>query len=109
MKIDFNNIEETVISNMRGGKGHIKAKMFFDGKNKIMRAVISKGCSIGIHTHETSSEIIYALSGKAVCYFEGEQQTLTSGNCHYCPKGSSHGIENFEDEDFVLFAVIPEQ
>ena len=39
----------------------------------------------------------------------GGQETLTAGDCHYCPKGHSHSLINGGGEDLVFFAVIPQQ
>ena len=63
MRIAFDEMDETVIPQFRGGQKETRARMFFDGQNRIMRGVLIPGASIGLHTHETSSEIIYILSG----------------------------------------------
>lgn len=65
MIIDFNNIPETIISHFYNGEKEIAAHMYVDGQNKIMRGKLSPGASIGLHTHQTSSEIIYILQGPA--------------------------------------------
>ena len=107
--IDFEKLEVTEIKNMRGGEGSVLANTFYDGRVRIMRATLKKGCSIGLHTHETSSEVIYALSGKAVLLEDGREIEFKPGDCHYCPKGCAHSIKNVLNEDFVMLAVIPEQ
>ena len=72
MLIDFETMEETVIPHFKGGEKETAARMFFDGQNRIMRGVLIPGASIGLHTHETGSEIVYILSGKgAVLYDDG--------------------------------------
>ena len=107
--IDFNNIEETRISQLRGGNGVAKMKMYNDGKNKIMIGTLGKGCSIGMHTHETNSEICYVVRGQAKVIIDGQEEIVNEGQCHYCPKGSMHETINNTEEDLVLFCVVPEQ
>lgn len=107
--IDFNKLEETVLQNFYGGKGALSANMFVDDKNKILKGKLAPGCSIGLHCHETSSEIIFILSGDGVAVLDGEQETLTAGDCHYCKKGQSHTLINTGTEDLVFYAVVPQQ
>ena len=63
MKVEFGAMEETAIPGFKGGEGVTHARMFADGCNRIMRGRLEPGCSIGLHTHEGSSEIVYVLSG----------------------------------------------
>lgn len=109
MLIDFKNMEDTVIKNFRGGEKDTCAKMYTDDNNRIMKAVLEPGASIGFHYHDAGSEVVYILSGigKAV-YDEGEEY-LEQGTCHYCPKGHSHSIINDGSEDLIFFAVVPQQ
>ena len=78
MLIDFPVTEETILPNFKGGEKEYAAKMFFDGKNRIMCGRLIPGASIGTHTHETSSEIIYILSGTASVVCDGKPETLTA-------------------------------
>lgn len=109
MIIDFKNMEETVIPNFKGGEKQIAAKMHFDGKNRILHGRLESGATIGLHTHETSSEIIYFLEGSGKVLMDGEYERLSAGMCHYCPKGHTHSLINDSDADLVFFAVVPEQ
>ena len=109
MLIDFETMEETVIPHFKGGEKETAARMFFDGQNRIMRGVLIPGASIGLHTHETSSEIVYILSGKGAVLYDDGRETLGPGSCHYCPKGHTHSLINDGSEDLVFFAVVPEQ
>ncbi|MBE7065771.1 MAG: cupin domain-containing protein [Ruminococcaceae bacterium] len=108
MKIDFNKIEEKVTENFKGGEGEMRANMFFDGTNRIMKALLVPGASIGMHCHETSSEIIYILSGTGKAIYEGKEIALAAGDCHYCKKGFEHSLINCGTEALVFFAVVPE-
>ena len=64
MIINFRDMEETVLTEFYGGNKELRAYMHNDGLNKIMRAKLVPGASIGLHTHEAGSEIIYVLEGK---------------------------------------------
>ena len=101
MIIDFPNTPEQRLPNFKGGEKEYIARMFFDGQNRIMYGRLEPGASIGLHTHETSSEIMYFLA-------DGEER-VAAGQCHYCPKGHTHSLVNDSDADLVFFAVVPEQ
>ena len=121
MKIDFNEIQEIANPQFKGGEGDTMFRTYNDGQNKIMRGRLEPGCSIGYHSHETNSEIIYILSGEARClHDDGErdrsgandpkEECLVPGQCHYCPKGHSHSLINASaTEPLLFFAVVPEQ
>lgn len=109
MKIDFSGIELSSIPNFKNGTGITDANIFFDGKNRILLCRIRPGSSIGLHTHETNSEIMFFLSGQGRVVCDGEEEIVGKGSCHYCPKGSSHTTINTGSEDLVLYAVVAEQ
>ena len=109
MIIDFKAMEETVLHRFKGGEGDTVAKMHTDELGKIMYGKLAPGCSIGFHTHDTSSEIIYILRGTAYFLYDDGTEETSAGGCHYCPKGHSHSMINRTDEDLVYFAVVPEQ
>lgn len=106
--INFDELKEYCISQMNGGKGITKAKMFNDGKIKIMLSTLEVGCSIGVHEHKTSCEVVFMLSGEALCTLNGKEEVVKSGECHYCPVGSVHSIENCGKTVLVMFDVVPE-
>lgn len=109
MVIDFSKMEDTILHEFKGGKKDYVAKMYSDESAKIMYGKLEPGASIGMHTHETSSEMIYILSGTAEYIYDGQPETVTAGGCHYCPKGHSHTMMNNSNEDLIFFAVVPEQ
>ena len=109
MLVDFNAMEEQVIPNFLGGEGTTRARMRVDELGKIMRGALEPGSSIGLHTHETSSEIIYILAGTGKVLCDGEYEPLSAGSCHYCPKGHSHSLMNDSDGNLEFFAVVPVQ
>ena len=107
--IDFNQVSVTVLPNFKGGEGQLNAKMLGDDLNRILHATLAPGHSIGLHTHDTSSEIIYFLSGKGTVITDGIPEAVEAGLCHYCKKGSAHTLINSGEEDLVFFAVVPQQ
>ena len=109
MLIDFNAIPETVIPKMRGGEKEVRAHMYVDNLGKIMKGKLIPGATIGMHTHETSSEVIYILSGVGKVLCEGVYEPLAPGACHYCPKGSCHEIINAGSQDLILLTIVPKQ
>lgn len=109
MILDFSEMQETVIPQFYGGEKEIRAKMQVDSANKILYGTLPPGGSIGLHTHETSSEIIYVISGTGKVLYDGEYEPVRAGLCHYCPKGHSHSLINDSSQDLVFFAVVPEQ
>ena len=107
--IDFKNMPDTVLSHFTGGEGEMIAKMYNDDLNRVLLARLAPGHSVGLHTHETSSEIMYFLSGTGTVVTDGVSETVFPGACHYCRKGSSHTLLNDGDEELVFFAVVPQQ
>ncbi|MBQ2865241.1 MAG: cupin domain-containing protein [Clostridia bacterium] len=109
MLIDFGNIPLSVLPNFKGGEKQMETNMYLDELNRIMYSRLVPGASIGEHVHDTSSEMIFILSGKGTAVTDGVKEICTVGKCHYCPKGSTHTLINDGDEDLVFFAVVPQQ
>lgn len=108
MIINFEQMEEKRLPKFKGGAGEFIAKMHTDELGKILYGRLEPGSSIGMHTHETNSEMIYILSGTASILYDEETEEIQAGGCHYCPMGHSHSMSNQGKEDLVFFAVIPE-
>lgn len=108
MKIDFAHMEEKSLPNFKGGEGTFTPKMYTDEHNKIMRGRLAPGCSIGMHSHDTSSETIFILSGAGKVLENGGETPVAAGDCLYCPLGGSHSLVNCGDEDLIFYAVVPE-
>lgn len=109
MIIHFDEIPEQSIPNFKGGEKEFHTHMFTDDSCKIMRASLEPGATIGYHTHDTNSEIIFMLKGTGVVLYEDSREVLQAGNCHYCPKGHSHSLRNESSETIEFYAVVPEQ
>lgn len=108
MVINFDNVEEKNLEHFKGGEKALIARMITDENNKILYGKLEPGASIGYHTHDTSSEIIYILEGQADYKYDDESETATPGQAHYCPKGHSHSMTNNGDTMLVFLAVVPE-
>ena len=109
MKIDFDAIPVAVTPHMKGGEKEVASRRFQDELGGILQGKLIPGASIGTHTHETSSEMIFILSGTASIVCDGKPETLTAGQCHYCPKGSTHTMKNNGPDELIFFTVVPEQ
>ena len=107
MLINFNQIPETVTPHMRGGEGQVVSRTYLDKNIKIARGLLAPGCTIGLHTHETNSEVICILSGTGKVLYQGEYEPLSAGSVHYCPKGHEHSLINDGTEDLEILAMIP--
>ena len=108
MKIFFDQMEEKVFQSFKGGEGEFHVKMYTDPRAKIMRGRLLPGYSIGLHTHEGNSEMIYILSGTGKVLCDGEYEPLAAGDCHYCSMGHAHSLINDSQGDLCFFAVVPE-
>ena len=107
MVFDFNKLESRKYENFKGGEKYVDAVMYADDNNRIMQGVLPKGGSIGLHTHQGTSEVIYVLKGELKAYYDGKEELLTEGMCHYCEEGHQHTLINESDEEAQYFAVIP--
>ena len=87
MKIKFDQLSEKRLENFWGGEGALCAKMHVDERNKILRGVLAPGHSIGYHVHDTSSEIIYFISGKGKTVTDGVEESVAAGECHLRYRG----------------------
>lgn len=109
MLIDFSDIEEKPLEHFKGGEGTFFARMFTDPNVKIMRGRLEHGASIGLHTHEGNSEIVFILEGKGKMLCDGVYEELSAGSCTYCPEGHEHSLINDSKGDLIFFAVVPNQ
>ncbi len=107
MKINFSELPLNVAANFKGGEGEYVSRRFVDENNKIMLGTLEPGSSIGYHSHDTDSEIMYFLEGEATVLYDDGEETLLPGQAHYCPKGHSHSLINRSDKTLVFVAVVP--
>ena len=107
--LKFQEMPDTVLEHFKGGEGSTVTKMFVDDLNRIFLGRLQPGCSIGMHIHDTSSEVIYVLEGEGTTVLDGVTEVLRPGDCSYCKKGSTHTLMNKGQQDLVFFAVVPQQ
>ena len=107
MIIDFKDLELNVAANFKGGEGEYVSRRFVDENNKIMLGTLEPGSSIGYHSHDTDSEVMYFLEGEATVLTDAGEEKLLPGQAHYCPMGHSHSLINRGDKPLVFVAVVP--
>ena len=109
MIIDFPNMNVQSLPNFKGGEKEFSVQMFDDGTCKIMHGILIPGASIGLHTHDTSAEILFVIAGNGTLLDDGEQKPIRAGQCAYCPKGHNHSLINTnETTDLEFYATVPE-
>ena len=99
MLINFQKLNENLITNFRGGEKSTVLRMFKDDNNRIMLGKLEADASIGLHIHDTNSEIIYILQGSGKVLYDGQFEELFVGSCHYCPVGHAHSLINDGQND----------
>ncbi len=98
-----------ILQKFKNGEKYLGLKKFEDEDFKIMQSFLPVGGSIGYHAHEEDMEIIYVLQGSALATYDGKEERLNEGDCHYCPQGHSHGIFNDGEREFIMFAIVPKR
>ena len=81
MLIDFAKIPETSIKSFYGGEKELLTKMYTDEHARIMKIKLVPGASVGLHKHETSSEIVFVLEGTGTAIYDGQKEKLQAGIC----------------------------
>ncbi len=78
--IDFNKVEEQVVPHFRDGEGEFVMRAVADDRVRIMKGKLAPGCTIGMHCHDTSAEVIYILSGVGTVLLENGEEILQVGS-----------------------------
>ena len=107
MNINFNDIPTSTMTGLHGGEGDVVAKIYACDKGKVIPCRIQPGASIGLHRHESETELCYVLYGTGVACCDGAEEALATDICHICPAGSEHTITNTGSVELVMltFAV----
>lgn len=108
MIIEFDKIEEEVIPNFNGGEKELIKRMYADENNRIMKSKLRPGASVGLHTHETDSEVIFIISGNGKVIYDYGEEKVSAGSVHYCPMGHSHSLINDGKEPLEFYCVVPQ-
>ena len=106
MEIKLNDIPEEVIHRMRDGEGTVHKHTYEDDHARIMILTLEPGASIGRHTHGDNYEVFYGISGKGKVLYEGTEEPMLPGVCHYCPQGHGHSLVNDGAEPLSVFALV---
>jgi quercetin dioxygenase-like cupin family protein len=107
MLLDMASGKRVELENLKGGAGKALSTTFSDERVRIAYNILEPGGSIGYHKHEGSCEIVYVLSGVATFRTDSGVEHVRVGQVHYCPEGASHSCANDEEDDLVIFCVIP--
>ena len=108
MLLNFDEMMPVPMEHFKGGVGTLQARPYDDGNCKVLQMTLPQGTSIGLHTHEESSEIVYVLSGTGKALYGGGEERLAPGDCHYCPEGHAHSLVNDGTQTLEFFAVVPQ-
>ncbi len=109
MFLQFKDFPVTVMQNMRGGKGEVyirKSPVVLENMKMYAQITIPYGSSIGYHSHTEDEEVITVVSGKGILTIKEEKYELNVGDISLTKKDCFHSIENVNQEDLVLIAVI---
>jgi quercetin dioxygenase-like cupin family protein len=109
MFIRFSEMEEEILPQFKGGEKEYRVKRYMDENNTIMAGRLVPGASIGMHKHETNCEIIFITEGCGKVLYDGGEERVEAGACHYCPKGQAHSLINDSDADLLFYAVVAAQ
>ena len=107
MKIDFGSAEEKRVPGFKGGTGTAVLRAYEDDTIKLIRGYLEKDSSIGMHTHEGTSETVYILEGTGKMIYDGTEEELKAGSCSYCPEGHTHSLVNTGEAPLQFLGVIP--
>ena len=107
MKIDFAEIEEKRVPAFKGGTGAAVLRIREDETIRVIRGYLEKDSSIGMHTHEGTSETVYILEGTGKMICDGTEEELNAGSCSYCPEGHTHSLINTGEGPLHFLGVIP--
>ncbi|NLW21335.1 MAG: cupin domain-containing protein [Clostridiales bacterium] len=108
MHIDFDQVEEQLIQQPRGGQGTFGIRQYVTEHNRVFRGRLLPGSGFGLHSHDTSSETMFFISGTGKMVTPAGEERVFPGAVQHCPKGGSHYLVNDGEEDLVFYGVIPE-
>lgn len=100
------------LKNFKGGTGTmlltpvLGSDILVDKCRIYGKAVLKKGCSVGVHTHHGDGESFYVLSGRGMFTDDDKTYEIKAGDSVFCPDGHAHGLVNPYEEDLVFMALI---
>ena len=106
MDLNFEVRENQFFSRIEENDGLIAYTIVEDEKGKTIYTRIHPNGEIKSHCMDNRESLTYILSGKGVAICNGKEETLFSGYCHVCKKGSEHCIINTGTRDLVMLSVV---
>ena len=111
----FNERENSIKENLKGGNGSIDFKQIANGDdfyNKIKMfstLTIKPGDSIGYHTHINEQEIMLINKGEGLYKDDGVESIVCEGDVTVCYENHYHGITNVSSNNLEIIAMVIEK
>lgn len=108
----FEDMQDSVRVNMRGGAGNVQIKDLLDDKDMAAHCrlfsmlTIEQGCGIGEHDHCNETEYYWILSGEGIVTEADGDKVVRRGDLVVTGGGASHAIRNEKPEPLVFMALI---
>ncbi|MFA6627965.1 MAG: cupin domain-containing protein [Bacilli bacterium] len=106
MIINYKNIPEVLIHEMRGGVGCVTIQRIVEDSRTLARITIPPKASIGPHTHVNDEEYVVVEAGIGECFQHGVWEPLTQGMVHLAKKGDMHSIRNLSNHNLIIIVYI---
>lgn len=108
-----NTIEKLIIENCHGGIGSIEINKKINkddlvvGLSLFAQVVIQPHSTIGYHKHNDDAEAYYVLQGEGIFLNHNKERIpVKAGDLCLIKKGQSHGLENLNDSELEIIAVV---
>lgn len=108
-----NTIEKSIIENCHGGIGSIEINKKINkgdlvvGLSLFAQVVIQPHSTIGYHQHKDDAEAYYVLRGEGIFLNHNKERIpVKAGDLCLIKKGQSHGLENLNDNELEIIAVV---
>lgn len=73
--------------------------------SQIVAMSIPVGTDIGEEVHPTTDQLIFIVDGKGIAILNGEIRTIEEHDVVFIPAGTTHNIQNSDDEALKLFTI----
>ncbi len=77
----------------------------FGGRYSLAHAILPAGQTSHLHALATN-EVYYILQGNGIMEIDGEQQSVTGGDCIVIPGGSTQRLVNPSPEPIVFLCIV---
>lgn len=105
--------ELVVIENSHGGIGSIEIHKkltkedLVDGLSLFAKVVVKPNSTIGYHQHKDDAEAYYILQGTGVFLNHDKKRIpVKAGDLCLIKKGQSHGLENHNNNELEMIAIV---